>query len=312
MKLRSTALAPYIFLSPFLLLFAVFGIFPLLFSFYLAFQSWDPIQGIDAMYYVGWGNFRFTLGDAWFWQSLYNTLWLALVAGVPQHLVAIPLACFLQQHFKRLRNALVGMYFLPYITSTVAIAIMFSALLSTDYGAINLLIRALAEVPLLGQLLPDHNIDWLNRAENIKPAVALVVFWRYVGFNVVLYLAALQSIPKELYEAATMDGANARQQFWKITLPQLKPMMLFGVTLSVIGGLQLFEEPFILTNGKGGSNQAGMTTAMYMYKTAFEFNDFGIASAISWMLFAVIVVLTLITRYAFRQSQAPRRLETEA
>jgi multiple sugar transport system permease protein len=307
MKLKSTALAPYFFLSPFLLLFAVFGIFPLLFSFYLAFQSWDPIQGIDAMYYVGLGNFRFTLGDDWFWKSLYNTLWLALVAGVPQHLVAIPLACFLQQHFKRLRNTLVGMYFLPYITSTVAIAIMFSALLSTDYGAINLLLRTLADIPLIGQLFPSQNIDWLNRPENIKPAVALVVFWRYVGFNTVLYLAALQSIPKELYEAATMDGASARQQFWKITLPQLKPMMLFGITLSVIGGLQLFEEPFILTNGQGGSDKAGMTTAMYMFKTAFEFNDFGIASAISWMLFAVIVVLTLITRYAFRERPSPPR-----
>jgi multiple sugar transport system permease protein len=312
MKLRNTALAPYLFLSPFLLLFAVFGIFPLVFSLYLAFQTWDPIQGIDAMSYVGLGNFRFTLGDDWFWKSLYNTLWLALVAGIPQHLVAIPLACFLQQHFKRMRNTLVGMYFLPYITSTVAIAIMFSALLSTDYGAINLLLRTLAEVPLLSQFMPNQNIDWLNRPENIKPAVALVVFWRYVGFNTVLYLAALQSIPKELYEAATMDGASPRQQFWKITLPQLKPMMLFGVTLSVIGGLQLFEEPFILTNGTGGSDIAGMTTAMYMFKTAFEFNDFGIASAISWMLFAVIVVLTLITRFAFREHQSPPRSEQEA
>lgn len=312
MKLHNTALAPYLFLSPFLLLFAVFGIFPLVFSLYLAFQSWDPIQGIDAMYYVGLGNFRFTLGDDWFWKSLYNTLWLALAAGIPQHLIAIPLACFLQEHFKRLRNTLVGMYFLPYITSTVAIAIMFSALLSTDYGTINQLLRTLADVPLLGQLMPSQNIDWLNRPENIKPAVALVVFWRYVGFNTVLYLAALQSIPKELYEAATMDGASTRQQFWKITLPQLKPMMLFGVTLSVIGGLQFFEEPFILTNGTGGSDIAGMTTAMYMFKTAFEFNDFGIASAISWMLFAVIVVLTLITRFAFRERQSSPRSERKA
>ena len=118
----------------------------------------------------------------------------------------------------------------------------------------------------------------------------MIVFWRYVGFNVVLYLAALQTIPKDLYEAATMDGAGRFQQFWFITLPSLRPMIYFGVTLSVIGGLQLFEEPFILTGGRGGSDQAGMTSAMYLYGMAFDFNDFGAASAMSWMLFAVVVL----------------------
>jgi multiple sugar transport system permease protein len=98
-----------------------------------------------------------------------------------------------------------------------------------------------------------------------------------------------------------MDGASPRQQFWKITLPSLKPVMFFSVTLSVIGGLQLFEEPFILTGGKGGPDQAGMTTAMYMYKTAFEFNDFGVASAISWLLFAVVMVMTLGINYFFKE-----------
>ena len=121
-----------------------------------------------------------------------------------------------------------------------------------------------------------------------------------MGFNVVLYLAALQTIPKDLYEAATMDGAGRFQQFWFITLPSLRPMIYFGVTLSVIGGLQLFEEPFILTGGRGGSDQAGMTSAMYLYGMAFDFNDFGAASAMSWMLFVVVVVLTWLTNRAFR------------
>jgi multiple sugar transport system permease protein len=311
MNLRSSQFAPYFFLSPFLLLFGVFGIFPLLFSFYLAFQSWDPIQGIEAIRYVGFENFEFSLGDPWFWKSLLNTLWLALVSGVPQHVVAIPLACFLQNRAGKYRNAIVGAYFLPYITSTVAIAILFTALLSTDFGAVNLLIRLLSHVPLLGSLLPTQNIDWLGRPENIKPAIAIVVFWRYVGFNTVLYLAALQSIPKDLYEAAVMDGASDRQQFWKITLPQLKPVMYFGVTLSIIGGIQLFEEPFILTGGRGGSDQAGMTTAMYMYKTAFEFNDFGVASAISWLLFGVVALLTLATHQIFKEKRRPPRLGAE-
>ncbi len=298
---------PYLYLSPFLVLFAVFGLFPLAFSLFLAFQSWDPIQGFEAMTFVGLANFSFTLGDAWFWKSLGNTLWLAVVSGVPQHLVAIPLACFIQNRLGRIRNAAVGVYFLPYITSTVAIAIMFTAILSTDFGALNQVLAALRSLPILSNLLPAEHIDWLGNPATIKPAVAFVVFWRYVGFNTVLYLGALQTIPAEVYEAARMDGASERQQFWKITLPLLKPLMYFGVTLSVIGGLQLFEEPFILTGGRGGTDQAGMTTAMYMFKTAFEFNDFGVASAISWILFAVVVALTMLSNWLFRDRTTPRK-----
>jgi multiple sugar transport system permease protein len=283
--------APYVFISPFLLLFAVFGVFPLLFSLHLAFQSWEPTSGLDAMEFVGWDNFAFALQDEWFWKSLKNTLWLAVVSGAPQHLVAIPLAVFIHNSFKRLRDGVVGAYFLPYITSTVAIAIMFSSLFSKDFGLVN--------AALAGAFGIDH-VDWLGRAENIKPAIAFVVFWRYLGFNVVLYLAALQTIPRDLYEAATMDGAGRWQQFWHITLPNLKPMIFFGVTLSVIGGLQLFEEPFILTGGRGGADQSGMTSAVYLYRMAFDFNDFGGASAMSWLLFAVVAVLTWMTNRAFR------------
>jgi multiple sugar transport system permease protein len=285
------AWTPYVLLSPFVILFLVFGLFPLLFSLVLAFQTWEPTSGLGAMQFVGIDNFTFSLQDEWFWKSLKNTAWLALASGVPQHLVAIPLAVFIHTSFKRLRNGVVGAYFLPYITSTVAIAIMFSSLFSTDYGVVN---------TMLGRLFGVQAIDWLGAPENIKPAIAMIVFWRYVGFNVVLYLAALQTIPKDLYEAATMDGAGRLQQFVHITLPSLKPMIFFGVTLSVIGGLQLFEEPFILTGGRGGSDQAGMTTAIYLYRMAFDFNDFGAASAMSWLLFVVVVVLTWLTNRAFK------------
>lgn len=283
--------APYVFLSPFLGLFAVFGVFPLLFSLHLAFQSWEPTSGLGAMHFVGLDNFAFALHDEWFWKSLRNTLWLAVVAGAPQHLVAIPLAVLLHGSVRRLRDGLVGVYFLPYITSTVAIAIMFSSLFSTDYGLVN---------DVLHRVFGMDKVDWLHRPELIKPTIALVVFWRYLGFNVVLYLAALQTIPKDLYEAATLDGANAWQRFRFITLPGLRPMIFFGVTLSIIGGLQLFEEPFILTDGKGGEDQAGMTAAVYLFRMAFDFNDFGGASAMSWLLFVLVVALTWATNRAFR------------
>ncbi len=296
----SPATVPYVLISPFVLLFLVFSLFPLVFSLYLAFHVWEPTDGLAAMTYVGIDNFRFALGDDWFWKSLGNTVWMALASGVPQHLVAIPLACFLNSGLGRGRDLAVGVFFLPYITSTVAIAILFSSLFSTDYGLINLALAHLHGIPLLGTLLPAQPVDWMGRPENIKPAISLIVFWRYLGFNVVLYLAALQTIPGDLYEAARMDGAGWFRQFWFITLPSLRPMLFFAVTLSVIGGLQLFEEPFILTGGKGGSDQAGMSTAIYLYRTAFDFNDFGAASAMSWLLFFLVAGLTYATNRAFR------------
>ena len=292
--------APYLLVSPFVLLFAVFGLFPIVFSFALMFHTWDPVQGLDSMQYVGLENLAFALEDPLVWVSLSNTLWLAVASGLPQHLVAIPLAWLINERLGRWRNAAMGVYFLPYITSTVAIAIMFGTLFSTDYGAVNAALQWLARVEFLGWLVPAGNVDWLGDPDTIKPVVALVVFWRYVGFNTILYVAALQSIPRDLYEAARLDGARGWRIFWHVTLPQLKPMMYFGTTLTLIGGLQLFEEPFILTGGKGGIEYAGMTTAIYMYRTAFEFSDFGLASAISWLLFGLIAVLTLLTNRAFR------------
>jgi multiple sugar transport system permease protein len=293
-------MAPYVLLMPFIVLFLVFGLFPIGFSFYLMFHTWDPVQGMDAMQYVGAENLVFAVQDPLLWTSLYNTLWLAVASGVPQHLVAIPLAYLINEKLGPWRNAAMGVYFLPYITSTVAVAIMFATLFSTDYGAVNSILQTLSSHAGLASVLPAQAIDWLGQPETIKPVLSLVIFWRYVGFNTVLYVAAMQGIPRDLYEAAVLDGASPWRVFWHITLPQLRPMMYFGVTLTLIGGLQLFEEPFILTGGKGGIEYAGMTTALYMYRTAFEFSDFGLASAISWLLFALILVLTLVTHRAFK------------
>lgn len=291
-KLRlSPRWAPYVFISPFLILFAVFGVFPLLFSLWLAFQSWEPTSGLDAMRFVGLENFSFALGDDWFWKSLSGTLVLALVSGVPQHLVAIPLAAFIDRAFGRWRDLVSAAYFLPFITSTVAISILFSALFSKDFGLINSSLHA---------LLGGQNIDWTGQPETLGPVVAFIIFWRYLGFNLVLYLAALQTIPRDLYEAASLDGAGPWRQFLHITLPGLKPMIFFAVTLSVIGGLQIFEEPFILTGGNGGPDQAVLTVAMYLYRMAFEFNDFGGASAMAWMLFGVVALATWLTNRAFK------------
>jgi multiple sugar transport system permease protein len=295
-----TSVAPYVLISPFIILFLVFGLFPILFSFVLMFHTWDPVQGLASMQFVGLENLVFAIDDPLVWTSLGNTLWLAIASGLPQHLIAIPLAYLINEKLGHWRNVVMGAYFLPYITSTVAIAMMFSTLFSTDYGMVNAMLMKLAQTPLFHHVLPTTNVDWLGDPKTIKPIVAFVVFWRYLGFNVILYVAAMQAISRDQYEAALMDGANSLQQFWHITLPQLKPIMFFGITLTIIGGLQLFEEPFILTGGKGGMEYAGMTTAMYMYRTAFDYNDYGLASAISWMLFIIILAMTILTNKAFK------------
>ena len=287
-------LAPYAFIAPFFLLFLVFGLFPLLFSLWLSFHQWEPSEGLAAMRWVGLENYRYGLTDPWFVQGLGNTLWLALAAGLPQHLVALPMAFFIHRRVRRGRDLLVGAYFVPYITSSVAIALIFMTLYSKDYGLINAALAELTRLPLIGAWLPFDAAalpDWLGDSAWTKPAVAFVVFWRYLGWNLVLYLTAMQTLDDETFQAARLDGAGAWRQFWSIALPQLRPMVFFAVTLTLIGSLQLFEEPFILVDIEKGVARSVMTAAIFMYQTAFNDGDFGTASALSWALFALIAVL---------------------
>ena len=278
-RARLRRLAPYAFIAPFFVLFGVFGLFPLLFSIWLSLHQWDAASGLAAMHWVGLENYKVAITDPWFAKSLLNTLWFAAASGVPQHLVALPLAFFIHTTLKRSRNVVVGAYFVPYVTSSVAIALIFTTLFSKDFGVVN-------------ALLPGPPIDWLGDAFWAHVTIAFVVFWRYLGWNVVLYLSALQVIPGDLYEAATLDGASRWQQFRLIALPLLKPMMFFAITLTLIGNLQLFEEPFILIPADSGVATDVMTTAMFMYRMAFSDGDFGTASAVSWLLFFLIAALT--------------------
>ena len=294
-RIRARDIAPYLFIAPFFVLFLVFGVFPLGFSFWLSLHQWEPAAGLAAMRWVGLDNYAFALTDPWFHRSLWNTLWFVVVSGVPQHLVALPLAYFIQSRLKRTRNLVVGAYFIPYITSSVAIALIFATLYSKDYGVIN---AALQAIGLQGA---GQGIDWLGDAAYTKPAVAFVVFWRYLGWNVVLYLSALQVIDTDLYEAATLDGAGLWTQFWHITLPLLRPMIFFAVTLTLIGNLQLFEEPFILVDAEKGVAPSVMTSAIFMYRLAFSDGDFGTASAVSWILFLIIAVLTWVNGKLFQR-----------
>lgn len=298
--------APYFFISPFFVLFAVFGLFPIAFSIYLSFQMWNPVQGLDSMEYVGIENYTWLLADPWFWESLYNTIWITIASGLPQHLVAIPLAFALAIGIRSFRHPLTAIYFMPYITSSVAIALVFTTIFGTQFGVLNQVLIYLSEASwsawLFGGLADSLPVNWLGRAVNIKPAISIEIFWQFFGFNVVLYAAGLATIPSEYYEAAAIDGANVPQSFWYITLPLLRPMIFFAVTLTIIGNLQLFDQPYILTSGTGGTGQAGMTVAMYLYRTGFEWLEMGTAAAMSWLLFFVIGTLTIVHFWLFGRS----------
>ncbi len=297
-RVNFKGLTPYGFLLPFLIIFSVFGIFPLLFSVYLSFHEWNPVEGLAAMRFVAFENYEIALTDPWLWRSLKNTFWLAITSGVAQHLVAIPVAYILVSQGDKLRHWLTSAYFLPFITSTVAASLIFFNMYSPSSGIINQTLMYLADTKVLGWAFAWVNeyqpIRWLDDATLIKPSIAIMVFWKYTGFNIVLYTTGLMTIPKDILEAARMDGANAFRRFWNISLPMIRPFIFFAVTMTIIGNLQLFEEPFVLTRGGGGTGQAGLTISMYLYKVGWEWLEMGTASAISWLLFALIAGCTTI------------------
>lgn len=287
---------PYWFMSPYILIFGVFGIFPVFFMIYLSFHTWNPVQGLGSMEFVGLENYALGLTDPTLWQTMWNTILMALYSGIPQHLVALPLAFLLVQLGKRARHWLTTAYFLPYVTSTIAVSMIFYIMYSRDSGIINQALMALAQAPLTGwafgwlnEFLP---IGWVQENSMIRYSVAFVVFWKYVGFNTVIYTAGLATISDDLYEAATMDGASGWQRFRHIALPLLRPFIFFAVTLTIIGNMNLFDEPYVLTRGLQLASTNGMSVSNYLYRVAWEWLDMGGAAAISWILFVVIGIFT--------------------
>jgi len=287
---------PYWFMSPYILIFGVFGIFPVFFMIYLSFHTWNPVQGLGSMEFVGLENYALGLTDPTLWQTMWNTILMALYSGIPQHLVALPLAFLLVQLGQRARHWLTTAYFLPYVTSTIAVSMIFYIMYSRDSGIINQALMALAQAPLTGwafgwlnEFLP---IGWVQENSVIRYSVAFVVFWKYVGFNTVIYTAGLATISNDLYEAATMDGASGWQRFRHIALPLLRPFIFFAVTLTIIGNMNLFDEPYVLTRGLQLASTNGMSVSNYLYRVAWEWLDMGGAAAISWILFVVIGIFT--------------------
>ncbi|MGX7133442.1 carbohydrate ABC transporter permease [Enterococcus songbeiensis] len=268
---------PYLMIFPVVLLFLAFTLYPIIYSFILSFQS--MVAG--KYQFVGFNNYQKILGDKTFWLSLKNTL-IILVVQVPIMLfLALILANALNSKLIKLKAIYRVGFYLPAVTSLVATSLLFSILLQKN-GLINGLLAGINIEP----------IPWLSDAVWAKISIIITVTWRWTGYNMVIYLAALQNISEELYEAASIDGANKIRQFFSITVPQLRPVILFTTIFSTIGTLQLFDEPFNLT--QGGPANATKTLGLYIYETGFNFSRFGYASALSYVVVMIVIVLSLI------------------
>ena len=279
--------SPYLYIAPFFLLFGVFGLFPLLYTGWVSLTDRNLLS--TTTNFVGLDNYTALIHDSYFWNAVENTLGIFVISTVPQLFLALVLAHVLNTklHGRTLFRMSV---LLPQITSLVAVALIFTQLFSRDYGFIN---YVLGEVGI-------GKVDWEAGDYTSWIALSTMVIWRWTGYNALIYLAAMQAIPDELYEAAAIDGARPWRQFWHVTIPNLRPTIIFTVIISTIGGLQLFTEPYLFEpdhyGATGGSARQYQTVVMYLYEKSFGSSQFklGYASAIGWALFMLIAVISLV------------------
>lgn len=267
--------APYFFLAPFFALFGVFMVYPLFDSIRLSTYS---VRGMRNQTFVGLENIERLIADPLFWTALWNTAYFAAGSLLLQLPVALALALLLSNARLKGRNLFRLSFFSPVLISGVFIAVIFYLLYDRRYGLVN---------RVLGS-----EIQWLQDPDLVMPALVLAGVWRWAGFNMVYFLAGLQSIRQELYEAAAVDGAGPWQSFVHVTIPALKPVIAFVVITSMIGSFQLFDLPYVLT--EGGPGNASMTMVMYLYKHGFEFINLGYAATIGWALAVIIGVISII------------------
>ncbi|MBI5667937.1 MAG: sugar ABC transporter permease [Chloroflexi bacterium] len=277
---RSNEKVGYLFILPSLIHLIAFLFIPLVFSFFLSFRDWTKPSFADAPY-VGLDNYQFLLGDRRFWQAMGNSAYYTALAVPLGMAFSLAIAIVMNQKLKG-KAFFRTLFFMPVVSSWVAVSIIWLTLLDPNVGIVNYVLK------LFGVTGPN----WLGDPRSAMPSIALIAIWKSAGFNMVIWLAGLQAIPQELYEAAAIDGANRWQSFWRITLPLLAPTSFFLAVTGVIGALQVFTPVYVLT--KGGPLDSTNTAVFHIYRRAFQEFDFGYASAQSWVLFAVIFVITVI------------------
>ena len=282
-------ISAYLYISPFFIIFTVFGLFPILFTFYVSFKEWNILSSGE---FIGLQNYiKLFTDDPLFWKSVGNTIILWIMSTAPQIFLALVIAFALNQKFLKGKQFYKLAVFIPYVTSVVAVGIIFSVIFGKQYGILNYLLSLIGIDP----------INWQGNTLAAQIAISIMVLWRWTGYNSIIFIAALQNIPNDLYEAATIDGASKFQQFLHITIPMIRPMIIFVVIVSTIGGMQLFTEPLLFLGQGGGSSAQGLTMSLYLYEEAFVRNNFGYASAIAVLLFLVILVFSLVNLLMTKQ-----------
>ncbi len=275
----SRKVAPYVFISPAVILFLLFMVYPIIYSFILSFQKQNE-EG--DLVWSGLANYQRLLGDSKFFQALGNTV-LILIVQVPIQLtLAMLLAVWLNSKFLRFRGFFRAVYFLPAITALAAVSVIFRILFQENQGFVNYILSSIGLA----------KINWFRDPFWNQVLLLMAITWRWTGYNMVIYLSGLQSIPGDLYEAAAVDGATRSQQFFRLTLPLMRPVILFTTIFSTIGTLQIFDESYLLT--QGGPNDATLTVGFYLYRTAFRQANFPYASTIAYGLLILIVILSII------------------
>ncbi|MDG4767304.1 sugar ABC transporter permease [Solwaraspora sp. WMMD406] len=280
---------PYILISPFFLLFIAFGLFPIIFNGVVALRHWR-LDNADLTGWAGLANFERLLTDDRFWNALYNTFGIFLLSTVPQLFLALIIASLLNRKLRAQTWFRVGIL-LPYITPITASTLLFAVFFARDFGIANWVLDVL-------NLRGEAPIDWRSTKTASWIAIATMVNWKWIGYNALIYLAAMQSIPRDIYEAAAVDGAGPWRQLWRITVPMIRPVVVFTVILSTIGGLQLFTEPMLFEQNSqaatGGSNGQFQTIAQLIYKVGWKDLNLGYAAAMSWALFLIIVIIAVV------------------
>ncbi len=273
-----------LFLGPALAALLIFLVIPIFASFVLSVTDFDVYALADwsRARFVGLSNFQELLSDPLFWRSLLNTLYCLIVAMPLTVAISLGVAMLINREKTRFKGLFRVIYFLPFVTNTVAIAVVWSWILNMHYGLLNWFLG------LFGISGPN----WLGDPTFAMSSIIMLVVWKAIGYNMILFISGLQNIPDFLYEAAELDGASGWQKFVHITIPMLRPTMLFVTTMMLIGYLQLFEEPYMLTDG--GPLNSTLSVVLYLYRQGFRFFELGYASALAVALFLIIITITLI------------------
>lgn len=293
----------YVYIAPFFILFAIFGLFPIAFGFYLSFFRWD---GLSQMHFIGLENYLNVFKDPLFWKALKNTLVIGIIAHIPILLGGLTLAYILNSKLVKGKNIFKTIYFMPMVTSSVAISIVFQQMFGNNYGVINWFVT----------LFGGEKVNWLGGDGSlIKVAVIVMFAWKWIGWNMVIYLAGMQGINNDVYEAARIDGANNVQVLFKICIPLIKPIIVFTVIQSTIGMFNLFTEPFILTgqNWQGGINNGGLTLMTYLLSKAPQGgNLYGYASSVAYIITAMIVLISILVNKGTLDKSDPDYIADQA